>query len=241
MRLDAFLRLLQKRLNEKGENLSVDGDPGPKTQAALDKYDVEIVLTKAERPEAPPITGQSHAENPSYLEAKKYAGKNENDPKFNSFMSSFWAKVGLPKYKTIVGTSFAWCALFIVGMQSEVGQKYIASASAKAQGKTGVEIDWKKNGIPKGAIIHINHGYDCKSSSNNHVTFADGDCTAEELAKSGASFPGYGGNQSNQVKRSMYSVKEICEVRWPLEVEKPGPIAKSLNCTGTSSGPESTR
>lgn len=239
MDFKTFIRLLQKALNAMGENLSVDGDPGPKTQTALAKYDVAIELKRKPVVEAPPITGR--VENPSYLEAKKYAGAKETDSKFGAFLSSFWTKVGLSNYKTIIGSSFAWCALFVVAMQSEVGQKYIASASAKRQGATGVEIDWKDNGIPRGAIIHINHGLDCKSSSNNHVTFADGDCTAEDLAKKGATFPGFGGNQSNQVKRSNYDAREICEVRWPTEIPKPGKIEKSIDCSGLKSGNESTR
>lgn len=237
MDFKTFIRLLQKKLNEKGESLTVDGDPGPKTQAALSKYDVEIDVKLAERPEAPQITGR--VENPSYLEAKKYAGAKESDSKFGAFLSKFWPKTGL-NYKTIVGSSFAWCALFVVAMQSETGQKYIASAAAKSHAKTGVEIAWKEDGIPRGAIIHLNHSK-CGSGSGNHVTFADGDCTAADLKKAGATFAGFGGNQGNAVKRSIYGAGTICAVRWPSEVPKPGPIQKSVNCTGAGSSGESTR
>jgi GH24 family phage-related lysozyme (muramidase) len=34
-------------MNGHGENLAVDGDPGPKTQCALAKFDVQLVLSKA--------------------------------------------------------------------------------------------------------------------------------------------------------------------------------------------------
>lgn len=239
MDFKAFIRLLQKRLNEKGENLSVDGDPGPKTQAALAKYDVEIEVTPAERPAAPPVTGLPT--NPAYQEAKKYAGKKESDSSFGKWLSGYWKKVGLPNYKTIVGSSFAWCALFVVAMQSDTGQKYIASAAARSHAKTGVEIEWKENGIPQGAVVHLNHSGNCSSGSGNHVTFADGSCTPEQLAKPGATFPGFGGNQGNQVKRSNYGVREICAVRWPAEVPKPGRITKSVDCGSGSTSGESTR
>lgn len=224
-----LIKKLQIALNFAGENLKVDGDYGVNTDKAYLKHDVKIVVTK-KIDELP--TGR--VENPSYVEAKKYDGKKEKDSKFSAWLSSFWPKTGL-KYKTIAGTSFAWCALFIVAMQSEVGQKYIASASAKSQGKTGIEIDWKKNGMPRGAIVHINHGKNCSSSSNNHVTFADGDCTSEELLKKGGVFAGFGGNQNNEVNRSIYSADKICEVRWPSEVPKPGAILKSVNCSGKES------
>lgn len=238
MRYADFIRALQKAMNALGEKLLLDGDPGPKTKAALENYDVEIKVTR-KTATVPPPTG--HVENPSYLEAKKYEGKTESDKKFGAWLSGYWKKTGL-NYKTIVGSSFAWCALFIVAVQSDTGQKYIASAAARSQAKTGVEIVYKQNGIPRGAIIHLNHSGNCSSGSGNHVTFADGDCTPADVTKSGATFAGFGGNQGNTVKRSIYKVSTICAVRWPAEVQKPGLITKSVNCTGTpSKTEESTR
>lgn len=176
-------------------------------------------------------------ENPAYKEAKKHAGEKETDSRFNRYLSAFWRIVGLPNYKTIIGASFAWCGLFVAAMNSEAGLKWIANgAGARNWAKYGVEIDWRKNGIPRGAVMHLNHAGNCSSGSGNHVTFADGDCTAAELAKPGAQVPGFGGNQSNTVKRSLFGVKEICAVRWPAEIEKPGPITQSVNCAGGSSG-----
>lgn len=237
MNLKQLIKLLKQKLNAQGANLDPENENfGPATEGALSQFHVDIVLTKKANP--PPIGDR--VENPSYLEAKKYAGAKETDAKFGAWLSKFWPKTGL-NYKTIIGSSFAWCALFVVAMQSETGQKYIASASARSHGRTGVEIDWKANGIPRGAIIHLNHGFNCKSSSGNHVTFADGDCTVADLTKKGATFPGFGGNQSNQVKRSNYDAREICEVRWPSEIPKPGKIEKSVNCSGSADSGESTR
>lgn len=179
-------------------------------------------------------------ENPAYLEAKKHEGKKETDPKFNKWMSSFWRIVKLPWAKTIVGASFAWCGLFIAVMNSETGLQWISNGSlAKNWAKYGQEVKWKTDGIPRGAVVHV-HAKKCGSGSGNHVTFADGDCTAEDLKKPGAVFPGFGGNQSNMVKRSYYKATNICAVRWPAEIKLPEPVEKSVDCKGVESK-ESTR
>lgn len=181
------------------------------------------------------------SKNPAYNEAKKYTGKKEQEPAFNIWLSKFWKVVGLPNYKTIIGTSFAWCGLFVAAMNTQVGQKIVSGAAgARNWASYGQEINWKQNGIPRGAVIHINHEANCTSRKSNHVTFADGDCTAEELAKQNATFPGFGGNQNDTVKRSVYPVAHICEVRWPTEVELPGKVLKSIDCNGTTKK-ESTR
>jgi len=188
-----------------------------------------------------------HEENPAYKEAKKYSGQKETNSWFVAFLIRWWPKVGLAKYKQLAGSSFAWCALFFFAMNSEVGQDVIASASAKRIGQSGYTIDWKKNGIPQGAGVWKNSS-SCSSGSGNHITWADGDCTAQDINKKGATWAGFGGNQDNAVKRTIYCAKgdckdvngEICRVFWhkkPL----PGPIEKSVNCTGTVSGNESTR
>lgn len=207
---------------QSNNGLKVDGQVGPLTWAALEG---------ASRPSG----------NPAYKEAKKHAGKTEHDPKFNKYLSGFWKIVGLPNYKTIIGSSFAWCGLFIAVMNSETGLSWIRNgAGAKNWAKYAVEIEWKKDGIPAGAVMHINGNGNCSSGKGNHVTFADGDCTVADLNKSGL-VPGFGGNQASRVKRSMYPVKNLCAVRWPAEIEKPGKILKSVNCAGKSSGDESTR
>ena len=243
MNLKELIKRLQQELNAQGEKLTVDGDPGPKTQAALSKYDVEIDVRPAKIPEPLPV---GRSQNPAYEEAKKYAGKKEQDSKFNAWLSAFWPKVGLKNYKTIVGSSFAWCALFFFAMNSETGQDVIASAGAKKIGQSGYEINWKQDGIPQGAGVWKNSS-SCSSGSGNHITWADGDCTPEELAKPKATWAGFGGNQADAVKRSIYCAKGdcgsskdvICRVFWH-EKNLPPKVAKSKNCTGTPSQ-ESTR
>lgn len=240
MKFEDLIKKLQSLLNKEGEKLMVDGVAGSLTRAALEKYDVDLVLT-AKAPQQSAPLNVPHADNPAYIEGKKYVGKSEYDSKFNAFLSGFWKLVGVPSYKTIIGSTFAWCGLFIFAMNTEVGQKAISGAAGARNWATyGQKIDYKKNGIPKGAVVHINHASNCSSGSDNHVTFADGDCTAEEINRSGASFPGFGGNQGDRVTRSNYPVNDICEVRWPSEIALPGPITKSIGCTGSSSS-ESTR
>ena len=174
--------------------------------------------------------------NPAYEEAKKHADKKETDKTFGAWLSSFWARAGL-SLKTIVGASAAWCGLFVFVMNTEVGQQSIKYFPlARNWAKYGQAIDWKKNGIPRGAVMHLNHSGNCSAGSGNHVTFADGDCAPQDLALKGATVPGFGGNQDNTVKRSNYAVKEVCAVRWPLEIPLPGPITKSVDCSGAPTG-----
>ena len=238
MSLKNLIMLLQRAMNRAGSNLKEDGEFGPKTSSEAAKYEIQIQIVN--RPVEIPPTGKQPV-NPAYEEAKKHKGKTEHQSTFNRYLSAFWAKVGLPNYKTIIGTTFAWCGLFIFAMNTEVGQKSISGAAgARNWAKYGVEVDWRKNGIPRGAVMHINGNGDCSSGKGNHVTFADGDCTAQDLGKASSTVPGYGGNQGDTVKRSQYAVRNLCAVRWPAEIEKPGPVLKSINCSGTEQK-ESTR
>lgn len=201
------------------------GVTGVVDQATWDKLQIEAEII---------------VQNPAYLMAKKYAGKGEKDKVFVGFLSGFWKKLGL-NFKTIIGSSFAWCGLFLFAMNTQVGQKAISGAAgAKNWAKYGVELEYKVNGAPKGAVVHINHKGDCKSAKNNHVAFLDGNCTAEDLTKKGGVVPLFGGNQSDMVKRSIFSNSEICEIRWPEELPLPGKITESVDCGGKS-GKEGTR
>ena len=239
MNLNEYVKKLQRAMNAAGSKLTEDGDFGPVSQAEADKYAITVAATRKQMVAPEPNVGG--VVNPAYVEAKKYAGRGERDAGFVKWLAGFWPKVGLPGYKTIIGSSFAWCGLFIAAMNSEVGQKWAAKAAgARNWAVYGQAIDWRANGIPRGAVMHLNHEGNCSSKSDNHVTFADGDCSAADLAKPGANVPGYGGNQSNATRRSMYPVKEVCAVRWPAEIALPAAVAKSDGCSGAASG-ESTR
>jgi len=249
MKISELVMLFQRAMNRSGERLTEDGDFGPVSQSKADKYNFTITATPKAVPETPPppVTGSSG--NPAYNEAKKYAGKKETDKGFSAWLSAWWAKVGLKSYVTkgIAGASLAWCALFFFTMNSEVGQKVVASAGAADIGRSsGFEINWKRDGIPQGAGVWKNSS-SCGSGSGNHITWADGDCSAADLAKAKATWPGFGGNQNNEVKRSIYCAKGdcsgskdvICRVFWHVKTLPP-PVKTSKNCSGSSSA-ETTR
>lgn len=239
-----WIEALQIELNKYGEGLVVNGELDTKTKTAIEKYDIEVKATrKTVEKKTIPVVNNPQSVNPAYVQAKKHTGKTEYDSAFNKYLSGFWAMVGLPSYKTIIGTTFAWCGLFIAAMNSETGLKIVGGAAgAVSWAKYGQEIDFKKDGIPRGAVLRINNNGDCSSGwAGNHVTFADGDCTVEDLKATNATVPGFGGNQADSVKRSNYPVKNVCNARWPAEIQKPGPITKSFNCQKVEAKEESTR
>ncbi len=202
----------------------------------------DVVVPRPAPPEEPKEEPKKRVIPLWFVNAKKLEGKHETDSAFNRYMSGFWRIVGLPNYKTIVGTSFAWCGLFIAAMLYGSDLPWQKNgAGASNWDNYGVSINWKQDGIPQGAIVRINHDLDCSSQEGNHVAFADGDCTPEDLKKPNATINLYGGNQGNKAKVSTYSVKKICSVRWPNEVAKPGRITKSIGCAGKSTSKESTR
>lgn len=174
--------------------------------------------------------------------AAEQKGKSEHDPNFSKEMSKNWKLVGLSGYKTIKGSAYAWCGLFVASCLAAAGISYQKNGAGARNWKAyGQEINWKMDGIPQGAIIHINHAHDCSSGKSNHVAFANGDCAPADLNKPGAVIDLIGGNQGDKVKVSTFSVKEICEVRWPKEKALPGRIMKSINCAYGKTGSESTR
>jgi peptidoglycan hydrolase-like protein with peptidoglycan-binding domain len=192
---------------------------------------------------------------------KKYSGLSETNPVLVKVIAPMWKKVGLG-YKDLSGSARAWCAIGVVFGLFSTGYVYVSKrgASAAQQGQVGQAIDYKKNGIPKGAIVHVN-SKECGSGSGNHITFADGDCAAKDFIemvknskgvwvqkiKSGTTFPGYGGNQGNKFKRSWYKIASICHVRWPdkktdgTREELPPPVKVSNGCNGKPATGESTR
>ena len=176
---------------------------------------------------------------PWYDVAKKHDGVSENNSKFAAIMVPLWNKLFKRDLNSI--SKYAWCGLGMAAALFWSGQDWQTGGEmARNWGKYGVAIDWKMQGIPRGAIVWVNHGYDCKSSTSNHVAQADGDCTSLDLLKSGARINLYGGNQSNSWKISSFPVKEICAVRWPNNYPIPPKVTKSVKCYG-SSGAGTTR
>jgi uncharacterized protein (TIGR02594 family) len=154
------------------------------------------------------------SKTPWMNEAEKHKGKKETDSKFGSWLSGFWGKVGLPQFKSIIGSKNAWCGLFVGAMLATAGfSVHKRGAAAISWSSYGQPIQYKLNGAPRGGIARVNGKGDCSSAKNNHVTFLNGDCTADDF-KSG-SVNALGGNQGDQVKVSAYPVKNICSITWP--------------------------
>ena len=219
--------------------------------ASLFGTKVEVVKSSPQpvenKPAAQPVAEQKPVERKApkwYMFSLKFKGNKETDPSFNKEMSAKWKLFGM-NLGTIAESWAAWCGLAIAVILSGVGLDYQKNgALAKNWATFGEVIEWRTNGIPQGAIVRINHNLNCNSDSGNHVSLANGDCTAEELLKSGATIDLYGGNQGNTWKVSTYSAKEICNVRWPKddkESPKPGKILKSINCTSQSKSDGTTR
>lgn len=269
MQLKDLVRKFKAALNAAGCSPPLDeNNPtfGSTTESVSSQYDVEIRVTKKENAGAPATPAR--VENPAYKKAKTYEGKGEHDKGFVAWLGGRWRQLtGLNwNGRGIIGASLAWCGLFFAAMHTDTGLSVIKGAAGAANWrKAGVEIVWVRDGIPQGAEVAINHNGNC-GGSGNHITWADGDCAPQDLIemikgadgvwkpvkgtatpekikpKNGnAVFPGYGGNQGNMVKRSMYGVREICAVRWPHELKMPPPVTKSIGCSGVNQGKESTR
>lgn len=244
--------VVQKALKVKGYKITIDEDFGPETEEVVRRFQRDQGLLgsgvigpktiKLLGLKVVPTTG-GDLKAPWFWNLKKHEGKVETNSKFSTFMTWFWKKVGLPGFKGIAGSARAWCGLFIAAGLISVGLNYQHDgAGAMNWDKFGVAVDWESNGFWQGAIVRINSKGKCSSGSGNHVTMANGDCTAKDLLKSGAKFSGYGGNQGNMAKVSAYSVRKICAVRWPTGSKLPGKVTKSINCSnGKTDDNESTR
>ena len=241
---------LQEALNEAGFPVKADDDFGPLTRSALAKFQEKNGLrgSGAISPDLKEfmllgmLWSNEKLNAPWLDEAKKMEGQRETNPTFAKKMVAKWKLVGL-SLKTIATSKTAWCGLFIAVALSGAGGYQIAKngGTAKSWDSYGQEIDWRENGIPQGAIIRINHKANCKSTGSNHVTFANGSCSAKDITKSGATFAGFGGNQGNMAKVSSYPAAHICQVRWPNEDKLPPPVSKSEGCTVGANPGESTR
>lgn len=218
------------------------------------QFIINFFTSSSAKPSEPPKTidealGQTKPKlkNPKWYDlALKYLGKNEFDKEFDKFLSAFWKLVGLKGYKTIVGSTYAWCGLFVAVMLYLAGFFYIPNgAGAKNWDKMPNQIEYKTKGIPHGAIVRINHYNDCSSSKGNHVAFACGNYKPSDFIvngklKEGATITLLGGNQSNAVKFSKFSMKELCTVSWVKE-EKPPEVTETIPCDTSGSSDSTTR
>lgn len=254
---DSNVRALQAALVRAGFELKIDEDFGPKTQDAVIAFQkskgsrgsgvvgpktLEWLSLKLK--EAPKSESISTSSTPWMDEAEKHMGKHETDKSFAAKLIPFWSKTGL-NYKSIVGSKYAWCGLFVAAMllQSGVDIDVRGLYRARNSDNLGVEIPYKKIGIPFGAVVTLNNKGNCSLSKSNHVTFSASECTAEMVRTSGAFFIGKGGNQGNRAKNSGYAISKICAVRSPdpkkLPVDRV--ITGNKRCAVGKVATESTR
>jgi hypothetical protein len=239
-----LVKKLQKAMNDAGHTpkFAETGNYASKTESALPLYDFEITAKRKPEPEPVKSSGAFWMKAFNGL-----MGKKETDKSLQDLLVPYWKKLYGLGIKTLIGASAAFCGLGAGYIMYTNGLPVVKrGAAAKSWAGYGQAIDFKKNGLFEGAILHIDHDGDCKGDSN-HVTFEYGDCTAEDLAKPKAVITGRGFNQGNAVKDSLFPVKHICAARWPEKdndgkpIPLPGPVKVSRNCGKIGKTGESTR
>lgn len=211
-----LVRKLQAELNRLGESLTVDGDPGPKTQAALAKYDVNLVAAPTPKEEIPVKEGATHLHPLDWarreLGQKEVAGSKDN-PRIRWY-HTHCANIGSKEHPDEV----PWCSSFVNAAADECGMEKTDNALAAS---------WKKYGEDSGDEVEAG---DIVCIGSSHVTLAN----KAFNRKKDKTFEGLGGNQGNQVKVSNYSTSSISTCRkWKA---KPGTVSSPI---GTKAPPAS--
>lgn len=211
------------------------------------EVDNKAPSTPVQNPSQPSQPSNGKLKNPKwYSWALGFLGKTEFDSAFDKFLSQYWKIVGLKGYKTIAGSKYAWCGLFVSVALYLSGYKHAENgAGAKNHDKHGTRIEFVKKGIPHAAIVRLNHGFDCASSKGNHVGFACGaykpsDFFKDGKLKAGAKITLLGGNQGHTVKYSDYDMREVCSVTYPSE-ETPPEVTETIPCDKSGSKDSTTR
>ncbi len=133
-------------------------------------------------------------------------------------LSKGWPLVGLPQYKSVIGVVHAWCGMSLATALHAHGYA-IPKGAAGAQNwdHYGTPIDWKKDGIPKGAIVRIKH------FTGAHVTTADGVHNPNPMR-----LQALGGNQHDSINVTTFNVSgnqfgydQIAYVGWPVKLPSP--------------------
>lgn len=207
MKLKELVRKLQIQLNQQGESLTLDGDFGPKTEAALQKFNLVMSLTK--KPIENTISDDAFLRAPWIRHAISLIGMSENNFKLNEILAPHWGQVGLPGYKDLKGRVHAWCSLFADWCMTKAGFKGTKDAMALSWRTWGKECPYWF-----GSILGIKH-----ANGGGHVTFFlywvdEGNRFAACL----------GGNQGDEVNVTIYNlsgnkaVKDevINGPRWPI-------------------------
>lgn len=199
--LSDIIKELQAYLNDQGAKLTVDGQWGPYTLAALTKE----------------LEGNVGVPSDSKLPWRDWflARKGWTEFDHDAELSKGWPLVGLPQYKTVIGVSHAWCGMSLATALNANGFKIPkGAAGATNWDKYGTAIDWRIKGIPQGAVVRLKH-----VGGGAHVTTADRDHAVGETI-----LDALGGNQGDSIKVSRFDVSgnlhghdQIMWVGWPVK------------------------
>lgn len=224
MELKQLIKKLQIEMNKAGESLSLDGDFGPKTQAASDRFDFSITASK--KAVQTPVLDEPHFSDiflraPWLKKASGLLGMDERMTSLNAILAPHWAMVGLHGFKDLIGSGHAWCSLFADWAMVQAGLKGTGSAGAASWRTWGKSCPYWF-----GAALGIRH-----ASGGGHITFFL--YWVDEQNSLAACF---GGNQGDKVCISVYNLsgnhnghdEVINGPRWPIGFPDGQIVAKKL-------------
>ena len=246
-----FIKLLQTLLNNQGEKLTVDGDPGQKTQAAFAKYDIEIIVKKKpiKDPVIPPVVVK-----PPVIDgvAPKYPAPHKYHPRFDSLLKAPFTHIqpidvlrSVAGQKEIKGSKDNPLIAHFhehsrnLGTHSDTNDysdevPHCASAINWACDMSGCHktdsaaaASYSDYGNPrKGDWVEEGDIIHKRTGSQNHVTFAN----KRFNRKTESRYEGFGSNQNNAINTSTYKTSEIKSVQVPKPL--PGTVLAPIGILG---------
>ena len=198
MQYSDLIKKLQKAMNDLGETLTVDGKFGPKSEAALSKFDVQLVLSKP-AVVIPVPDGSTHLAPIDWargeLGQKEIPGAQDN-PRIRWY-HTHCANIGSKEHPDEV----AWCSSFLNAAADETGMQKTDNALAASWDKYGTDSG---DQVEEGDIVTLRH-----PDGGRHVTLANKPFNR----RTDKYFEGLGGNQGNMVKVSTYATSEVVAAR----------------------------
>lgn len=194
---------------QRSRGLLVDGVVGPKTAAEIELAVAAALENATKSSEGKPLPAPSKSEywGATWVGANiDLLGRHESDPLLNARYVPEWKKVGLPGYKTLVGTRHAWCAIRVSADKRKVGADVKGlNAGARSLSKYG-----RKCPFWFGAELDIIH----RGGGRHAATFLYWIDEAKKLCAS------LDGNRSNRFAVNVTDLsgkgdKLISGPRWP--------------------------
>lgn len=214
------IKQLQTLLNEiDGEHLSIDGDFGPMTRAALQNAVLKHALPAST---ASTVSGD-HFGAPWIFANIDLLGRDETDPELIARYVPEWKLENPPdvhSYNSLSGTKFAWCQLRWNADRRKVGIKGTDNCGSESMSIWGKHCPYWF-----GAGLDIQH-----AKGGRHST--DFLYWEDEANKIAACF---GGNQSNKLCVALYNLsgnaaghdQVMTGPRWSLQVADGRMVSKA--------------